>query len=113
MDRMGAPVEQTALGRFFVDHLDTHRSDTILSFFLHLPEIYKKAGVNSALNLAVAAAAEVNFANRHDLPEMRVAAADKYGQVVKQLQNDVADPRLAKSDELLVTTLLLGAYEVC
>jgi hypothetical protein len=73
--------------------------------------MYARASVSSPLSRAIAAFA-INVANLHSFRRSNATTACRlYIDAVAGTRLAMADPRRSKSDELLITTLVLEAYE--
>ncbi|KAK3367881.1 hypothetical protein B0H63DRAFT_536003 [Podospora didyma] len=107
-------LEFTALGFFFHHYGGVNANRDIqatCSFFEFLPAMYARASVSSPLSIAITAFA-INVANLHSFRRSNATAACRlYVDAVAGTKIAIADPRRSKSDELLMATLVLEAYE--
>ncbi|KAK3356344.1 hypothetical protein B0T25DRAFT_496879 [Lasiosphaeria hispida] len=107
-------LESTALGFFFHHYggADANRDiEATCSFFEFLPTMYARASVSSPLSRAIAAFG-ISVANLHSFRRGNATAACRfYVDAVAGTKRAIPDPTRSKSDELLMTTLVLEAYE--
>jgi len=119
--------ESTALGFFFHHYSRAGAGagagagsdrdiEATCSFFEYLPAMYAGASVSSPLRRATAALA-VSVADLYS-PRRRAAgsgdddsACRRYVDAVAETKTALADPTRSRSDELLMTTLVLEAYD--
>ncbi|EXA46674.1 hypothetical protein FOVG_04017 [Fusarium oxysporum f. sp. pisi HDV247] len=103
--------ESNALNFFFLHYSLCQNIEETCSFFSLLPDMYAKSDVSSPLNRATAALA-LQVAHLHFSRggESRMAST-VYAYAVVQTKQALAAPAQSKSDSLLMTTLILEAYE--
>ncbi len=104
-------VESDALGFFFIRYCLHSDSQATCGFFDILPAMYAKSSLSSPLTKAtIALALQVA-----DLHSYRVGGRDLaysvYTEAVTRTRESIADAAQSRSDELLMTTLVLGMYE--
>jgi hypothetical protein len=113
-------LESTALGFFFHHYSRAGAGpdrdiEATCSFFEYLPAMYAGASVSSPLRRATAAFA-VSVADLYS-PRRRTGSGDddsacrRYVDAVAETKTALADPTRSRSDELLMTTLVLEAYD--
>lgn len=85
-------------------------SDALWDF---IPSLYQTSQEGSCLKTVVNALSCANFHSRCNAPFAQVLAEEWMGKGIKQLQKQIADKRLASSDDTLAAVYLMGVYEVC
>ncbi|CAM1507969.1 Fc.00g048170.m01.CDS01 [Cosmosporella sp. VM-42] len=104
-------AEYHALGFFFLHYSSNHDPQTTCSFFGILPTMYANSSASSSLSKATRALA-LQVANLHNLRRDESATEHRiYTEALTQTNQAIAGPTQSKSDELLMTTLVLDAYE--
>ncbi|KAK0725166.1 hypothetical protein B0H67DRAFT_123051 [Lasiosphaeris hirsuta] len=111
-------LESTALGFFFHHYggadANNRGIEATCSFFEFLPAMYARASVSSPLSRAIAAFS-ISVADIHSFRRGAMhyapAACRFYVDAVAGAKRAIPDPTRSKSDELLMTTLVLEAYE--
>lgn len=81
-------------------------------FFDYLPHIYKKSPPGSVLAEAVVALGLVGIANLNRDSLLLSEATLKYGTTARAISATLGDIEFAKQDEILISVLLLGLFEV-
>jgi len=107
-------LESTALGFFFHHYgrANTGRDiEGTCSFFGFLPAMYARESVSSPLSRAIAAFAVIVANLYTPRRSSATSVCQFYADAVAGTKRAVADPTRSKSDELLMTTLVLEAYE--
>jgi len=104
-------AEYNALTWFFLYYNRSYDIEETCSFFGVLPDLYVKSAMSSPLNRAVTALA-LQVTNLHNFhgnePSM---GHDIYAESIIQTKDALSLPGQSKSDEMLMTTLVLEAYE--
>ncbi|KAK5996392.1 Transcription factor dbaG-like protein [Cladobotryum mycophilum] len=77
-----------------------------------LPVLLRNAKSTSALGTIVSAAGLAALANACTSVAWKYQAYRLYGEAIQQLQSDIKDPHLMKSDDVLATVLLMGTFEM-
>ncbi|KAH7129384.1 hypothetical protein B0J13DRAFT_453281 [Dactylonectria estremocensis] len=104
-------AESTALSFFFLRYSLSHDSEASCSFLGILPEMFSRSDASSPLCKAATALA-LQVVHLHNLCSgASVLEHTMYGEAVARSQEAIASPAQSKSDELLMTTLVLDAYE--
>ncbi|KAK7419648.1 hypothetical protein QQX98_003239 [Neonectria punicea] len=104
-------AEDDALGFFFLRYSLSHDLNTTCSFFGILPDMYAKSSVSSPLNHATRALAlRVTDLHRTHGGKPSVGG-ELYAKAVSQVKNALTVPVQCRSDELLMATLVLEAYD--
>jgi len=107
------PPEDSAAGFFFRNFiLLPQDSGSMRGYLEYLIPMYNAASPDSIIRLATHAVACAGLANYPTKAGLRVYANRNYGRALKDIRNRLKDPELARSDETLMTTLLLSLYEV-
>jgi hypothetical protein len=105
------PAAQQATCFFFKNYVTNHGSlDT--GTFDYLTKMYTSEEVGSALADSIAALGMAGLANFWKAPDIKYNAQVKYSSAMKALSMKLRDVDEAKSDQTLITTMLLGLYEV-
>jgi hypothetical protein len=103
--------ESNALNFFFLHYSLCQNVEETCSFFSFLPDMYAKSNISSPLNRATAALAlqvtHLHFSHGGE----SWMASNVYADAVMQTKQALAAPAQSKSDSLLMTTLILEAYE--
>jgi hypothetical protein len=104
-------VESSALGFFFLRYSFNQDVQTTCSFLGILPVMYATSHISSPLSkattaLALQVAQLYNPCRDHSIIEHRI-----YVEALAQTNQAITEPIQSKSDELLMTTLVLDAYE--
>lgn len=76
-----------------------------------LPTLYLQAGVNGPLSNAVAATGSALISRRTGDTSSMLVAREHYHIALEQTRQVLKRPTSAKSDELLMTTIVLGLFE--
>ncbi|CAH0046140.1 unnamed protein product [Clonostachys solani] len=76
---------------------------------MHLPSLYAKSRIGSALRLATESISHVLIP--HLVPESKRTASKKYDAALIAIQHAIQDPIQVKTDETLYAVLLLCGYE--
>ncbi|ORY00608.1 hypothetical protein BCR34DRAFT_627940 [Clohesyomyces aquaticus] len=104
--------EVEAVPFFFRNFLSLpQQAETMRGFLELVVPLYKQARPSSALHQAtnaVALAACGNYPGRQDLLR---DAATAYGKALRQVNDDLKDPVVSKSDETVLAILLFSLYE--
>ncbi|KAL6412757.1 hypothetical protein AUP68_03964 [Ilyonectria robusta] len=104
-------AESIALGFFFLRYSLSHDSEASCSFFGILPTMFSKSSPSSPLSRAATALA-LQVVHLHNLRgDASVLEHTVYAEAVSRTQEAISNPAQSKSDELLMTTLVLDAYE--
>ena len=77
-----------------------------------LPDLYTKASPTSLLAKTATALASSIIAIHPNFSHFRLLAIDGYTQCLRLVRKALKDPSLAKTDETLVSVIMLGTYEV-
>ena len=114
-ERPGQPMptdwDQQAICLFFEDYVipvEMGRGG-YLSF---LPDLYRQHQDIAYLSKALHAVSMASLANRTSMSHLVVRARRSYGEALTLINVALNDERLAKSDELLASLMLLTKYEV-
>ncbi|KAH6879501.1 hypothetical protein B0T10DRAFT_609896 [Thelonectria olida] len=103
--------ESAALSFFFLHYSLCQNAEETCSFFSFLPDMYAKSNISSPLNRATAALA-LQVAHLHySHGGGSWMGCSVYANAVIQTKQALAAPAQSKSDSLLMTTLVLEAYE--
>lgn len=106
--------EYDALGFFFLRYSTSQDLDATCSFFGILPDLYAKSAASSPLNQATKALA-LQVAHLHRTPRggnrTSPRGGEHYAKAVSQIKRAVTVPAQCRSNELLLATLVLGAYD--
>ena len=99
--------EQASIG-FYLSHLIPH----LPGYFTdELPELFANARSSSILSI-VTIATSLSFTALHpQCAHYRTLAISKYAEALRSVREGSLDPVVARSDEFLVATLLLGVWE--
>ena len=104
-------VEHNALTWFFLHYNRSYDLQETCSFFGILPELYSKSTISSPLRRATTALAlqvvNLHYSHGYEPPK----GHDFYTDAVIQTRDAISLQGQSKSDELLMTTLVLEAYE--
>ena len=77
-----------------------------------LPDLYRQHQDITYLSRALHAVSMASLANRTSMSHLVVRARRSYGEALTLINVALNDERLAKSDELLASLMLLTKYEV-
>lgn len=103
--------EMVSLNLFFLAYGAGRDKDATCSLLEILPDLYVRCHVGSSLALATAALA-IKVTGLWSLRDVDpVDARQRYAQAVSSAKEAIKDPLQSISDDLLMTTLVLGAYE--
>ncbi|KFA46373.1 hypothetical protein S40293_09823 [Stachybotrys chartarum IBT 40293] len=103
--------KSAALGFFFLAYGPGREHDATCSSFELLPALYAKCRADSPLAFATAALALSIHGLWHRLNGNAVLASYNYFEAVSRTKEAIGDPIQSKSNDLLMTTLILEAYE--
>jgi hypothetical protein len=78
----------------------------------YLPEIYGKEQIDGALTNTVTALGLVGLGNTRKSSNTLIAAHTAYVKALSDINAKLRNAQAAKSDQVLVTVMLLGMYEV-
>lgn len=108
---MSTNWDQQAIFQFFEDYVIPAEMGRggYLSF---LPDLYGQHQDIAYLSKALHAVSMASLANRTSMPRLVVRARRSYGEALTLINAALNDERLAKSDELLTSLMLLTKYEV-
>lgn len=111
---VGPGLRQAAIDRFFFDYvLSPDPIDHPQTGFLsHLPFLFGGAEPDSALATAVTAAAFANYAQRTPNADCETYGLKYYVNALNLMGQAVQDPNEVGSIETLLTSFVLGLYEV-
>ena len=109
---LGETTERQALSFFFSEFVALPRhQDTARGFIEYLLPIYSDARRNSPLLDATAAAALAALSHKRRSQQLMVHSHMHYGKAVTALQEAIGDPNIAKSNETLMSIMILGLFE--
>ena len=110
---IGISEEIQATSFFFRNFvLLPRQTDATRGFLAVLLPFYNRAGSDSPIHRATTAVALTALANFPDKAYLGDQAAFQYGKALRQVNDLIVNPVVAKSDEVLLTILLFGLYEV-
>ncbi|KAF2238185.1 hypothetical protein EV356DRAFT_573755 [Viridothelium virens] len=111
---LGPELWEAVINRFFFDFVvPPDLEDPQWSGFLsHLPALFNQTQPNSALANAVTAAAFANYAGRIGNTECETYGLKYYVSALKLMGQAVRDPSEVGSISTLLTSFVLGLYEV-
>ncbi|KAF1809069.1 hypothetical protein P152DRAFT_175194 [Eremomyces bilateralis CBS 781.70] len=96
--------------RNFVMNLPQH-SGSMRGYLEHLIPMYNNSMTGSAIQLATHAVSLAAMANYPGHKHLRQEAREAYSKAMYEVSKAIQDPILARSDEILVSTLLFGLFE--
>jgi hypothetical protein len=108
---LGNSAEDQATCFFFQNYV-LGGNDLSKGNFDYLPELYGSEEIGSGLADSVASLGMVGLANFWKAPNIMSNAAIKYNSAMRTISSQLRDVEQAKSDQTLVSILLLGLYEV-
>ena len=82
------------------------------TYFDYLPALYKKSPMDSALSNIITALG-MAFLSNVRAPKLVSVARAKYALALRSINATLTDPVEVKTDQTLMTVMLLGLYEVC
>jgi hypothetical protein len=97
---------------FFLANFTLHRTANKMSHLAFIVPLLKSDSDVSPLNFAFSAVSFAALAGQPNSKALLSKAKFSYVQALKQINVALADPKLAKRDSLMATTLLLAVYEV-
>ncbi|KAF2178257.1 hypothetical protein K469DRAFT_742107 [Zopfia rhizophila CBS 207.26] len=104
-------VEDDALSFFFLRYSQSHDHNTTYNVFGILPDMYAKSTMSSPLNYATRALAlQVTHLHRTHGAKIFVGG-ELYAKAVSYIKEAVTVPDKCRSNELLLATLVLEAYD--
>ena len=110
---LGVSEEIQATAFFFRNFvLLPRQTDATRGFLSILLPFYNRLGCDSSLHTATTAVALTALANFPDKSYLKHQSATEYGKAIRKVNESIFDPTVAKSDEMLLTILLFGLYEV-
>ncbi|KAF5531275.1 hypothetical protein FPHYL_13950 [Fusarium phyllophilum] len=104
-------AESNALGFFFLRYSFNQDVQTTCSFLGILPVMYANSHISSPLSKATTALALQVFHLHIPCRDYSTMEHRIYAEALTQTNQAIAGPIQSKSDELLMTTLVLDAYE--
>ncbi len=78
----------------------------------YLSEIYSTEEIGSGLADSVASLGMVGLANFWKAPNIMSHAAIKYNSAMRTISSQLRDVEQAKSDQTMISIMLMGLYEV-
>ena len=106
------PIERQALAFFFAEFVCVPRhQESCRGYIEYLLPLYTQARKGSPLFDATSAAAMAAFSRKKGARRLALHAHIYYGRAVNALQESVADPELARSNETLISIMVLGLFE--
>ena len=77
-----------------------------------LPEIYGSAPANSALATVIASLGLTALHNVTRSPQAMIGGVSRYNSALRSIAKAIQDPTEVRTDQTLMTVILLGLYEV-
>ncbi|KAL9087267.1 MAG: hypothetical protein Q9165_006761 [Trypethelium subeluteriae] len=109
---LGIPDETQAIAFFFRHFvLLPRQTDATRGFLATLLPFYNQLGSDSSLHKATTAVALCALANLPGKAYLKGKAVGEYGRAIRKVNDIIISPSTARSDETLLTILLLGLYE--
>jgi Fungal specific transcription factor domain len=110
---LACPKEPTAVG-FLIKHHGTRRrhEDSQRGFMELLGIAYEQSKPSSLLHQATYALSLSALSNSQQSMSLRMEARREYGKALKQLSHVIKNPKLATTDETLMTILVFSLCEV-
>lgn len=107
------PPEFEAVPFFFKNFVSLpQQADSMRGYLELLVPLYNEARPSSTLHLATNAVSLACFGNYPGRQDQLREAVQTYGKALRQLNEDLKDPILSKSDETILAILLFSLYEV-
>jgi hypothetical protein len=105
-------TEATAISFFLQHHANRPRTaDSQRGFLEHLAPLYQRASTDSLLHRATYALSMGALSNARHSPVDRLEARRTYAKALKEMGEVIKKPRVASSNETLMTILLFSLYE--
>ncbi|KAL9064759.1 MAG: hypothetical protein Q9157_007720 [Trypethelium eluteriae] len=109
---LGISDEIQATAFFFRNFvLLPRQTDATRGFLATLLPFYNRLGSDTSLHKATTAVALCAFANFPEKAYLKDRAVAEYGRAIRKVNDTIVSPTIARSDEMLLTILLLGLYE--
>ncbi len=106
-------VEEQAASYVFYNYVsEDNEKATSKGFFDYLPAFYRRSQTGSILADAVTALGLVGIANSTRDSALLNKAVLKYGATARAVSDKLGVVELAKQDDILISVLLLGLFEV-
>ena len=109
---LGANQYQLVVHRYAVDFSRSLKAEPYNTIAEASTELRRGLKTNSVLRAASEAAALANFANRYSVPELKVEASLRYADALQQVRTALRYPRRIRSNDLLISVVLLAMFEV-
>jgi hypothetical protein len=107
---MTSPEDQATC--FFFQNYVLGGQDMSKGSLDYLSDLYSSEEIGSGLADSVASLGMVGLANFWKAPNIMSNAAIKYNSAMRSISSQLRDVEQAKSDQTLVSILLMGLYEV-